>query len=71
MALTDSTLQTVTNVENFRCFIHWMLKYQATDKERCLLEAMTYRQRLISSDFLTADYLDGIQEGIVHGIDAA
>ena len=64
MALSESTIKAVNDVENYRCFLHWAAQYQATDKERCLLEAVTYRQQLISSGFATSDFLDGVQEGM-------
>ena len=60
------TTQAIDNINNFKAFCYFTIKYQDTDLQKYLVEAMEYRVKLIRSGGFDASYLDGIIDGLNH-----
>lgn len=64
MELTKSTLDATENVHLYGTFCQEIIAYDKTDLNRHLRAAMIARVELIKRGAFTAEFLDGVQEGL-------
>ena len=68
MTLPESTEQAISSVTTLRRFCLAVIEHDRTDQQRYLSEAITHRIKLINSGDFTADYLDGMADGLRNGL---
>lgn len=58
----------MTTVDLFKLYVGLVRRYVETDKQRYLTELLNVRLQLIKTEVFTAEFLDGIADGIRYGL---
>lgn len=65
MILSDSSELALQICATYGAFCHGVMKYHDTDSQKYLTMAMRARAELINGGHFTAEFLDGVQQGMI------